>query len=63
MVVNDVIFIQCGLTTGTLVSPADAFFDALVAETVSARRDGRPVHGGHAYGALEVLVNGGNRDL
>ena len=61
VVVNDVTsIINVSLTAGTLVSSADALLNALVAESMAARGDRWLVHGGHAYGALEMLVHGGN---
>ena len=60
VVVYDVIATQLRLATRTLVPSVDALFYTLVAETVAARRDGGLVHSRHAYGTLEVVVNGCN---
>ena len=60
MVVDDVISINSGLTAGTLVSPTYTLFNALEAEAMAASGDRWLVHGGHTYGALEVLVHGRN---
>ena len=60
MIGDDVIPIEVRLAAGTLVPAVDALFYALVAEAVATLRHGRAAQRGHAYGALEVLVDGGN---
>lgn len=58
MVPDDVLHIESIFAARTLVPSVNTLFNALVAETVAARRNGRLIHGGHAYWTLEMLVHG-----